>query len=221
MRTVLKNGTSAFLPEELANSVIQGIGVLLSVLGLVFIISLAVSKGAVLAVASVTMYGVTLVLAYLSSTLYHATWHVRAKRILRNVDHSTIYLLIAGTYTPVALLVIKGGLGWTLLAIVWGVALTGLILRNLLPSGLLKLHIGIYIVLGWLIVAWAKPLYDGIGPLGTGLLVAGGLAYTLGVVFYRWEKLPFNEAIWHVLVIVGSACHFSSIAFYAVPAYTS
>ena len=221
MRTVLKNGTTVFLPEELANSVIQGIGLLLSVLGLVFIISLAGSKGAAQPVASVTVYSVTLVLAYLGSTLYHATWHVRAKRILRTVDHIFIDLLIAEIYTPIALLVIKGGLGWTLLAIVWGVALTGLILRNLFPSRLLKLRIGIYIVLGWLIVAWAKPLYDGIGPLGTGLLVAGGLAYTLGVVFYRWEKLPFNKAIWHVFVIVGSACHFSSIAFYAVPAYTT
>lgn len=209
------------MAEEFANTAIQAVGVVLGIVALVVLIHLANDEGYVLPVVSVAVYGGTLVLAFLSSTLYHGTWHVGAKRIFRTVDHCAIYLLIAGTYTPIALLVLRGSLGWALLAAVWLIALTGTVLRIVLPHQLVKLRIGLYLALGWLAVAWAKPLFDGLGPAGVGLLVAGGLAYTIGVVFFRWHGLPYHKAVWHGFVIIGSACHFASIAFYAVPAYAS
>jgi len=190
----------------------------LSVVGLVVLIRLAIPLGP-LPVASVAVYGGTLVLAFFSSTLYHAVWHVGTKRILRAVDHCAIYFLIAGTYTPVALLALRDHWGWALLAAVWSVALTGAVLRVAAPRPLKKLRIGLYVVLGWLAAAWVGPAFDVLGPLGTGFLIAGGLAYTVGVAFYLWRRLPFNEAIWHAFVIAGSACFFVAIAFHAIPAY--
>lgn len=203
---------------EFANTAIQATGTLLSVLGLAALIHLAMLQGGTLRVASVSVYGGTLVLAFLSSTLYHGTRHAKAKSILRTVDHCAIYLLIAGTYTPIALLVLRHDLGWVLLTAVWGVALTAAVLRILWSRHLLRLRIVLYLALGWPIVAWAKPVVEGLGLAGTGFLVAGGLAYTLGIPFYRWKTLRYNEAIWHLFVILGSACHFVAIAFYALPA---
>lgn len=204
--------------EEIANTVIQGTGTLLSVVGVVVLVHLAVEQGGALAVASVAVYGVTMVLAFLASTLYHGTWHARAKRFFQTADHCTIYALIAGTYTPVALLVLQGAWGWALTAIVWATALTGAVLKIVLSRRFSKLRVGLYIALGWLVVAWAKPIFEGLGPTGSALLVAGGVLYTVGVLFYRWQRLPFNRPIWHVFVIAASACHFGAIAFYALPA---
>ena len=109
--------------------------------------------------------------------------------------------------------------GWVLVAVVWTVALVGVLLRIVWPRRLHGLRIGLYVALGWLVVAWGKPVFDGLGPPGAGLLVAGGLAYMVGIVFYRWQRLPFHRPVWHLFVIAGSACHFAAIAFYAIPAH--
>jgi hemolysin III len=218
MTSVPENDVLGTLAEEIANTVIQAVGTVISVIGLVVIIDLAIPYGA-LPIASVAVYGGTLVLAFLSSTLYHGIQHVQAKRILRTIDHCTIYLLIAGTYTPVALLVLGDHSGWALMTAVWVLALAGIVLRVVWPRHLLKLRIGLYLALGWLIIAWAGPVFDGLGSSGTGFLVAGGLAYSSGVIFYLWQKWPFNEAVWHLFVIAGSVCFFTAIAFYVLPAH--
>ncbi len=204
--------------EEIASTAIQAVGTVISVIGLVVIIDLAIPYGA-LPVASVAVYGGTLVLAYLTSTLHHGIRHVQAQRILRTVDHCTIYLLIAGTYTPVALLVVGDHSGWALMTAVWVLALTGIILRIVWSRHQLKLRIGLYLALGWLIIFWAKPVFEGLGFSGTGLLVAGGLAYSSGVILYLWQRLPFNQTVWHLFVITGSICFFAAIALYILPAH--
>ena len=208
-------GTSA---EEIASTTIQAVGTVISIIGLVVIVNLAISHGA-LSVASVSVYGGTLVLAFLMSTLYHGIWNVQAKRILRIVDHCTIYVLIAGTYTPIALLVLRDHSGWALMVAVWVLAVAGIVLRVVWPRRLLKLRIGLYLALGWLIIAWAKPLFDSLGFSGTGFVVSGGLAYSSGVIFFIWQRLPFNQAMFHLFVIAGSVCFFVAIAFYILPAH--
>jgi hemolysin III len=169
-------------------------------------------------VTSVSIYGGTLVLAYLVSALYHGIRHLPSKRVLQVIDHCTIYLLIAGTYTPIALLVLDDHAGWVLLAIVWSLALTGILLRTAWPHVLRKIGPSLYLILGWLGIAWAGPVIDRLGSTGVTLVLAGGAAYTLGVVFYLWDRLPFNQAVWHLFVATGSACFFSAIAFHALTA---
>ena len=218
MTSVAENKALGTLAEEFASTAIQAVGTVISVIGLVVIIDLAIPYGA-LPVASVTVYGGTLVLAFLTSTLYHGIRHVQAKRILRTIDHCAIYLLIAGTYTPVALLVLGDHSGWVLMTAVWVLALAGIVLRIVGSRHRLKLRIGLYLALGWLIIAWARPVFDGLGFSGTGFLVSGGLAYSSGVIFYLWQGLPFNKAVWHLFVITGSVCFFAAIAFYILPAH--
>ena len=209
--------------EEIASTSVQALGTLLAISGLVVLIHLATPQ----AVPGVAVYGTTLVLAFLASTLYHGScflpwaWAAAAEKYLRTVDHCAIYLLIAGTYTPLALLVLWDSAGWFLLAAVWTVALTGVVLRIVWPRRLIKARIAMYVGLGWLVVPWIKPVFEGLGLGGTGLMAAGGLTYSLGVGIYRWRSLPFHEAIWHLFVIAGSACFFAAIAFYVVPAGTS
>jgi hemolysin III len=202
--------------EEIASIAIQALGTVISVIGLVVIIDLAIPYGT-LPVASVAVYGGTLVLAFLVSTIYHRIRHVQAKRILRTIDHCAIYLLIAGTYTPVALLVLGDDSGWALMTAVWVLAFAGIVLRIAWPRHLTKLRVGLYLALGWLVIAWARPIYGGLGFSGTGFLAAGGLAYSIGVIFYLWQGLPFNKAVWHLFVFTGSACFFAAIAFYILP----
>ncbi len=218
MTSVAENKALGTLAEEIASTAVQAVGTVISVIGLVVIIDLAIPYGA-LPVASVAVYGGTLVLAFLTSTLYHGIRHVQAKRILHTIDHCTIYLLIAGTYTPVALLVLEDHSGWALMTAVWVLALAGIVLRIVGSRDLLKLRIGLYLALGWLIIAWARPVFDGLGFSGTGFLVSGGLAYSSGVIFYLWQWLPFNKAVWHLFVITGSVCFFAAIAFYILPAH--
>ena len=204
--------------EELANAVIQGTGALLGIVGLLVIVKRAIPYGAI-PVASVAVYGGSLVLAFLASALYHGIQQDRAKSILRAIDHCTIYILIAGTYTPVALLLLHEHSGWALITAVWVLALSGVILRIVWPNYLLKLRIALYLVLGWLIVAWGENVFDALGFPGTGYMISGGLAYTVGIAFYLWRSLPFNRAVWHLFVVAGSACFFVSIASYIFPAY--
>ena len=203
--------------EEIANSITHGVGAVFGVAAFVVLATLAARTGDPWRFVSLTIYGSTLTFMYLSSTLYHSFKNPGAKRILRYFDHSAIYLLIAGTYTPFTLVSLRGGWGWALFGLIWGFAVLGLILT---VSGFGRSRILaslIYIGMGWLVVIAAKPLLAAIPSGGIAWLVAGGLFYTFGVIFYIWKKLPFNHAIWHLFVLAGSVCHFFAILFYVLP----
>lgn len=210
-----RHGESLY--EELANAVTHGIGAVLAAAGLALIVVLAAFTGSVWAIVTTAIYGSTLFLAYLSSALYHGTWHRTAKSAFLALDHCAIFLLIAGTYTPVTLLAFPKPLGWVLFGVIWGMALIGIGVRLWLG----RLHwslIPVFLGMGWLAFPWTHMLFETMGTGGAWLLVSGGFAYTGGVVFYLWRRLPFNHAVWHVCVMGGSVCHFLAIAIYALPA---
>ena len=210
-------GTRYSLAEEIASSLIHGFGAALSVSALVLLTILSLRSGDPWRVVSLAIYGSTLVILYLSSTLYHSFQNPTAKSVFRYLDHSSIYLLIAGTYTPFTLVNLRGGWGWTLFGLIWGFAILGLIMT---ASGFGRSRVFaslIYIGMGWLVVIAIKPLINSIPPGGIVWLVAGGLFYTFGVIFYIWKTLPFNHAIWHLFVLAGSLCHFLAIFKFVLP----
>jgi len=202
------------LAEEIANAVTHGIGAALSIAGLVVLIVVAAVHGGAGSIVAVGVYGSTLVLVYLSSTLYHSIPWGRAKRVLQVLDHSMVFLLIAGTYTPVAMLALASEPDWLLLATIWSLALVGIAMQIAWPNRYEPLRLALYLLMGWLGLAWAGPLVDGMGWDGTALIVLGGVAYTTGIGFYAWDRLPFNHAIWHLFVIGGSAAHFFAILYF-------
>lgn len=204
--------------EEIANSITHGIGAALSIAGLTLLVSLAVIYGDVWRVVSFSIYGTSLVLLYLCSTLYHSIQHPKAKRILRIFDHSAIYLLIAGSYTPFTLVSMRGPWGWTLFGVVWGLALLGIAFKTVFIGKYEKWATAAYVLMGWLVVIAFKQMLVTVPPGGIVWLVIGGVVYTLGVLFYAWEKLPYNHAIWHLFVMGGSACHFFAVLFHVLPA---
>ena len=208
--------TGESLAEEIANTVTHGIGAALSIAGLVVMVVLAAVSPTPWSVAAVGVFGSTLVLLYLISALYHGIPHGKTKRVLKFFDHSAIFLLIAGTYTPIALLALSTGPDWVLLAVIWSLALLGIVLKIFWAGRLRGLRIALYVAMGWLAVAWAGPLIAGLGWGGSGLLLAGGIAYTGGIAFYAWDSLPFNHAIWHLFVLTGSAAHFLAIVFFVI-----
>ena len=203
--------------EEIANSVTHGIGAGLSVAGLTLLVALAAIYGDVWRVVSFSIYGSSLVLLYLASTLYHSIQHPKVKRILRIFDHSAIYLLIAGTYTPFTLVSMRGPWGWTLFGVVWGLALLGIAFKTVFIGRYEKWATAAYVLMGWLVVIAFKEMLVTVPPGGIVWLVIGGVVYTLGVLFYAWEKLPYNHAIWHLFVLGGSICHFFGILFHVLP----
>jgi len=197
--------------EEIANSLTHGIGWVLSVVGLVFLVVRAAATGGALRVVSCTIFGATLVLLYASSTLYHALPSERAKRVFRVFDHSAIFLLIAGSYTPLALVALGGTWGWSLFGSVWFLAVVGLLLSTVAHGRWRWLSITLYVVMGWLAVVAIKPMLTSLDRQTMILLVAGGLAYTLGLVFFGWKRLPYSHAIWHVFVLAGSVLHYFAV----------
>jgi hemolysin III len=205
------------LAEEIAHSVLHGVGVVASIAGLAVLVAFASLHGSAWHVVACSIYGTTLILLYVASTLYHSIQAPRAKSVLRLLDHSAIYLLIAGTYTPFTLVSLRGLWGWTLFAIVWGLALLGILLQVARPRRSTRLAVALYLTMGWLVVIAAKPLAHAVAPGGVLLLVLGGLAYTLGVVFYAWRRLPYNHAVWHGFVLAGSTLHFFAVLFYVIP----
>jgi len=204
--------------EEIANSITHGIGALLSVAGLAVLISFATTRGDAWHIVSCTIYGVTLILLYTASTLYHSIPQPNLKGLLRTFDHSAIYLLIAGTYTPFMLVSLRGPWGWSLFGTIWGIALLGIVLKTTSFGRLPGVSLGFYLTMGWIVVIAIKPMLAVIDKGGMELLILGGLAYTGGVVFYVWEKLPYSHAIWHLFVMAGSIFHFFAILFYVIPA---
>lgn len=204
--------------EEIANGVTHAVAVLLSITALVLMVVYSSRYGDVYHIVSSAIFGSTLILLYSASTLYHLIPVSRAKNVFRKLDHAMIYLLIAGTYTPYTLVNLRGPWGWSLFGVVWGLALSGLLLELLLSRRLGWLSVTLYLCLGWLIIIAVQPLMANLAGAGIALLVAGGLFYSLGVIFYLWKNLPFQHAIWHLFVIAGSLCHFFSVFLYVIPA---
>jgi hemolysin III len=212
-----KNHKLYTIGEEIANGITHGIGTGLSVAGLTVLVVLAAIYGDVWRIVSFSIYGSSMIIVFLASTLYHSFQHPQAKRILRIIDHASIYLLIAGTYTPFLLVSMRGSWGWTLLVVVWGLALLGIGFQALFADRFRKLSLLTYILMGWLSVIVLKEALVSI-PIGGVLLVAiGGVIYTVGVIFYVWKKLPYSHAIWHVFVLGGSACHYFAVLLYLLP----
>lgn len=206
------------LGEEIANGITHGLGAGLSVAGLTLLVVLAALYGDVWRVVSFSIYGSTLIILYLASTLYHSFQHPRVKRVFRIIDHASIYLLIAGTYTPFLLVSMRGAWGWTLLVVIWGLALLGIGFKVLFTHHFQKLSTLAYVLMGWLCVIALKEALVSIPPGGLIWLAVGGVVYTVGVVFYAWKKLPYNHAIWHLFVLGGSTCHYFAILLYLLPA---
>lgn len=204
--------------EEIANWITHAVALLLSITALVLMVVYSARYGDAYHVVSSAVFGTTLILLYGASTLYHLVPVSRLKKVFQKLDHAMIYLLIAGTYTPYTLVNLRGPWGWSIFGVVWGVALTGLLLELIMKKRLGWLSVSLYLCLGWLIVIAVKPLMVHLGGGGMVLLVAGGLFYSLGVIFYLWKRLPFQHAIWHIFVIAGSLCHFFSIFLYVIPA---
>lgn len=205
------------LGEEIANGVTHGIGALLSVAGLTLLVVLASIYGDVWRIVSFSIYGGCLVALYLASTLYHTFQNPRAKRIFRIMDHSAIYLLIAGTYTPIALVTMRGPWGWSVFGVVWGLALVGIIFKAFFTGRYDKVSTIAYVLMGWLCLVAIREMFATIPFNGMLWIIAGGCFYTFGVIFYVWHKLPYNHAIWHLFVLGGSICHFFAILFHVLP----
>jgi len=204
--------------EELANTLTHGLGVGLSIAGLVMLVVRAALHGTAWEVVSFSIFGSTLILLYLASTLYHGFRSPRIKSIFRILDHSAIYLLIAGTYTPFLLVTLRGPWGWSLFGTIWGLALAGIAFKVTFGPRYELLSTVFYLLMGWVVLIALKPLIAALSVGGMVWLAAGGLAYSLGVIFYAWEKLPFNHAIWHGFVLAGSVFHFLAVYLHLTPA---
>ncbi len=204
--------------EEVGSFITHTIGTGLAIAGLVLLIVKAVRLGGTLRILSFTIFGVTLVFLYIASSLYHGlpiiVKSAILQKILRIFDHSAIFLLIAGTYTPFMLVTLRGSIGLSLFCIVWAIALVGIVLKVIFINRYPVLFTAIYIAMGWLIVTAIKPLLLGLPTGGIVFLFLGGLTYTLGVIFYAWQKLHYNHFVWHFFVLFGSIFHYFAILFY-------
>jgi hemolysin III len=204
--------------EELANSLIHGAGVLVTLIGGPVLLVAAAETGDVWRIVAAAIYAATLLLLFSSSMTYHALRSPGPKAIFQRIDHAAIYLLIAGTYTPFTLITLRGPWGWTLFGVVWGLALAGVILKGAFGARLPMLSTIAYLAMGWLMVVALRPLTMHVAPRGIMWLVAGGLFYTGGVVFYvRDDRRQYNHAVWHLFVLAGSMAHFFAVLWYAVP----
>ena len=203
--------------EELANSVSHGLGLIAALVGAPFLILHAMRQGDARSIVGVCIFAATMVLLYLGSTLYHALPAGKAKHVFRIIEHSAIFLLIAGTYTPFTLGVLHGAWGWSLLGIIWGLALTGVVLKVLDKMSHPILSTGLYLLMGWLIVVAVVPMYARVPASGLLLLLAGGMAYTVGVAFFVTDaRLRYGHFIWHLFVLTGTTCHYFAVLWYAV-----
>lgn len=197
--------------EEIANAIIHGIGAIFSIAALVILIVSSAMQGTAWHVVSFTLFGSSMVLLYLSSTLVHSFPAGRVKDFFEIMDHSAIYFFIAGTYTPFLFLAIKGSLGWTLFGIVWGLAIGGTVFKAFFVKRFLHTSTLLYVVMGWLMVFGWKPLLENVSSQGLILLAIGGILYTVGAVFYVWRAFTYHHAVWHVFVLAASILHFFAV----------
>jgi hemolysin III len=210
------------LGEEIAHAITHGVGVLLAIVGLTVLVARAALYGNTWHVVACSVFGATLVLMYAASTLYHSIPNAlpRAKQVLRIIDHSMIYFLIAGTYTPFTLITLRGTWGWSLFGFTWGLAAAGVAFKIFATGRFEKLSLVIYLAMGWCAIVAIKPILAHLPTGGIALTAAGGLAYSGGVAFYVWERLRYHHAIWHLFVLAGSVLQYFAIFFYVVPGPT-
>lgn len=201
------------LGEEIANSLTHGLGAILSIVGLIVLIINAAVDGNSWHMVSFSIFGSTLIFLYVASTLYHSMPQPSTKLIFKRIDHSAIFLLIAGTYTPFTLIHLRGVWGWTIFTVIWVLAIAGIILKIFTVTRFRKLSVALYILMGWLCVIAFNEMINKIPSFSLILLIIGGLFYTSGVIFYMWKKLPYGHAIWHLFVLTGSAFHFFSVLY--------
>lgn len=215
--TALHNESDRHVTEALANAVTHGLGLLASLIALPVLIATAANRNDPLQLTGSVVYGVSLVTLFGASTLYHSLVNSPARRLLRVIDHSAIYLLIAGSYTPFALGALRGAFGYTLLVAVWTMAIAGIAMKFM--KGFFTrpvFAVGPYIVMGWIAVIGIKPLWANVGPVGVTWMVAGGLFYTGGIVFYANDRrIKFGHAVWHLFVLAGSVCHFIAVLWHS------
>ncbi|HRP70959.1 MAG TPA: hemolysin III family protein, partial [Turneriella sp.] len=198
----------------LANLLSHGAGLGLAVAGTAFLIAHAVQSGDPFRVVSYSIFGAAMVFLYSASSLYHSLWHPKIKKILRRMDHSAIFVAIAGTYTPILLVTLRGPLGWSFFGIIWGLALIGISFKIIFGHRYEAVSLTAYIVMGWLVVFMVKPVYLALSGPGLWLLLSGGLSYTVGTIFYAMPRLPYHHMIWHLFVLGGSVCHYLCIYLY-------
>ena len=213
-RLALRERTQS-LGEEIANSISHGVGLVAAIAAVPFLIVAAVWRGGAAGIVGASVFAGTVVVLYLASTLYHALPESRAKRVFQVLDHGAIFLLIAGTYTPFTLGVLHGAWGWTLFGLVWGLALTGVVLKAAGGVRYPVLSTGLYLAMGWLVLIAVKPMWDRVPMWGLFWLLAGGLAYTVGVAFFAAKRVPYGHFVWHLFVLVGTVCHFIAVLRYA------
>ena len=204
--------------EEIANVATHAAGIGLSIVGLVVLVTNAARFGNAYHVISVSIFGGTLIMLYVMSTLYHSFTHPGAKHVLRVLDHISIYLLIAGSYAPFTLVVLRGGWGWTLLTVTWSLAVLGIIFKVFFTEKRFRaITVLFYLALGWVVIIAIKPVIENLPTGGLLWLILGGFFYTSGIAFYLWHKLPYHHAIWHLFVLLGSLSHFFAVYFYVIP----
>ena len=201
------------LLEEIAHSVSHGIGVILGIVGLVVMLWLSFEYGDVWHVVSVSIYGFSVILLYSASTLYHALTNVKAKRFFQLMDHAAIFVLIAGTYTPFLLVNLRGPWGWTLFVIIWSIAIGGVMLETMKKERIKWLSLSLYLGLGWMALVAMKPMLELVNTTGLLLILAGGLLYSFGVIFYVRKQMVFHHAIWHLFVLAASVAHFFAVIY--------
>ena len=199
--------------EELAHSITHGVGFFLGIAVLVLLVVFSSLRKGAWEVVSCSIYGATFIMLYLGSTLYHSARRPRVRRIFKVIDHSAIYLLIAGTYTPYALVPLNGALGWTIFGAIWGCALFGIFFKACFTGRFKAVSLFSYLFMGWFCIIAVKPLYRELSVAGFVFLAVGGLCYTVGAVFYAWKSLKWSHTVWHLFVLAGSLCHFFSILF--------
>ncbi len=206
------------LLEEFLNSLTHGLGLVLSLVGTAVLVVAASLLGDPWKIVSFSVFGATLALLYAASMLYHGSRRPRLRAVYKMLDHCAIFALIAGTYTPFLLVNMRGPVGWTLFAVIWGLAGTGIALKLVFGNRYKLARVAIYLAMGWLVLFASGELVDSIDPLGFWLILAGGITYTAGVIFYLADRIPYNHAIWHLFVVGGSACHFAAVYFSVLPA---
>lgn len=203
--------------EEIANTITHGIGILTSIAALVLLIVFSAIHGTSLHVTTFIVYGVTMIMLYTASTLLHALPKGKAKNVFEILDHSSIYFFIAGSYTPITLIIMDGALGWTLFGIVWGLAIAGTVFKVFFVKRFILASTLLYVLMGWLAVFGWNDITSTVGTGGIAFLVAGGVVYSLGAVFYVWRAFPYHHAVWHVFVLGGTVLHFFFVLLYVLP----
>lgn len=208
------------LGEEIAHGLTHGIGIVLAIAGLCVLVTFSALYGSAVHVVASSIFGASMIVLYTASTLYHSLPMPETKRIMRVVDHASIYLLIAGTYTPFTLVTLEGAWGWSLFGVVWGLAIVGIIFKLFFTGRFDRLSVAIYVAMGWCGLVAIKPMMAALPTLGLWLLVAGGLAYTGGVIFYLLERMRYHHAIWHLFVMAGTTLHYFVVLFFVIPGPT-